>query len=51
MSPRPVRHVIEDFPYRDEKWREQFFLFKVDRASALDFDFSRLLRNWAENIC
>ncbi|KAF3538342.1 hypothetical protein F2Q69_00021504 [Brassica cretica] len=51
VSPRLVRHVIEDFPYHDEKWREQFFLFKVDRASALDFDFSRLLRNWAENIC
>ncbi|KAF2538054.1 hypothetical protein F2Q70_00005787 [Brassica cretica] len=27
------RHVIEDIPYHDEKWREQFFVFKVDRAS------------------
>ncbi|KAF3593343.1 hypothetical protein DY000_02022988 [Brassica cretica] len=33
VSPRPSRHVIEDIPYRDEKWREQFFVFKMDRAS------------------
>ena len=50
VSPRPDRHVIEDVPYRDEKWREQFFIFKVDRAYVGDFDFSRLPRNWAENI-
>ena len=25
VSPRPGRHIIEDIPYRDEKWREQFF--------------------------
>ena len=50
VSPRPGRHVIEDVPYRDEKWRKQFFVFKVDRASTGDFDFSRLPQNWAENI-
>ncbi|KAF3557394.1 hypothetical protein F2Q69_00013781 [Brassica cretica] len=33
VSPRPGRHVIEDIPYRDEKWCEQFFVFKMDRAS------------------
>ncbi|KAF3583490.1 hypothetical protein F2Q69_00028404 [Brassica cretica] len=33
VSPRPGRHVIEDIPYRDQKWREQFFVFKMDRAS------------------
>ena len=27
VSPCPGRHVIEDIPYHDEKWREQFFLF------------------------
>ena len=48
VSPRPGRHVIEDV--RGEKWREQFFVFRVDRASMGDFDFSRLPRNWAENI-
>ncbi|KAF2556945.1 hypothetical protein F2Q68_00014743 [Brassica cretica] len=46
----PGRHVIEDIPYRDEKWREQFFVFKMDRASMGEFDFSRLPRRWAENI-
>ncbi|KAF3493032.1 hypothetical protein DY000_02053870 [Brassica cretica] len=40
VSPRPGRHIIKDVPYRDEKWREQFFVFKVDRASVGDFDFS-----------
>ena len=50
VSPSPGRHVIEDVPYRDEKWCEQFFVFKVDRASMGDFDFSRLPRNRAENI-
>ncbi|KAF2577827.1 hypothetical protein F2Q68_00002497 [Brassica cretica] len=33
VSPRPGRHVIEEIPYRDEKWRDQFFVFKMDRAS------------------
>ncbi|XP_048624116.1 uncharacterized protein At3g60930, chloroplastic-like [Brassica napus] len=32
VSPRPGRHVIEDIPYRDEKWPKQFFVFKMDRA-------------------
>ncbi|KAF3595232.1 hypothetical protein DY000_02021089 [Brassica cretica] len=50
VSPRPGRHVIEEIPYRDEKWREQFFVFKMDRASMGDFDFSHLPRRWAENI-
>ncbi|KAF3609380.1 hypothetical protein DY000_02050096 [Brassica cretica] len=50
VSPRPGRHVIKDVPYRDEKWREQFFVFRVDRASVGDFDFSRLPRSWAERI-
>ncbi|KAF3588540.1 hypothetical protein F2Q69_00032232 [Brassica cretica] len=50
VSPRPGRHVIEDIPYRDEKWREKFFVFKMYRASMGDFDFSQIPRRWAENI-
>ncbi|XP_013632729.1 PREDICTED: uncharacterized protein LOC106338254 [Brassica oleracea var. oleracea] len=50
VSPHPGRHIIEDIPYRDEKWREQFFVLKMDRASMCDFDFSQLPRRWAENI-
>ncbi|XP_048622644.1 uncharacterized protein LOC125591820 [Brassica napus] len=50
VSPRPGGHIIEDIPYRDEKWREQFFVFNMDPASMGDFDFSQLPRRWAENI-
>ncbi|KAL0899035.1 hypothetical protein Bca101_082996 [Brassica carinata] len=50
MSLRPGRHVIGGTPYRDEKWREQFFVFKVDSASMGVFDFSKLPRLWAEDI-
>ncbi|KAF2603482.1 hypothetical protein F2Q70_00026745 [Brassica cretica] len=50
VSLRPGRHIIEDIPYRDEKWRGQFFVLKVDRASMGEFDFSRLPQNWAKNI-
>ncbi|XP_009124888.1 uncharacterized protein At3g60930, chloroplastic [Brassica rapa] len=50
VSPRPGRHVIDNIPYRDEKWHEQFFVFRMDRVSMGDFDFSRLSRRWAENI-
>ncbi|KAF2600768.1 hypothetical protein F2Q68_00009788 [Brassica cretica] len=49
VSPPPGRHVIEDIPYRDAKWHEQFFVFKVDQASVGNFDFFQLPRNWAEN--
>ncbi|KAF2564051.1 hypothetical protein F2Q70_00016830 [Brassica cretica] len=31
-------HVIEDIPYRDAKWHEQFFVFKVDQASVGNFE-------------
>ncbi|KAF3552956.1 hypothetical protein F2Q69_00013531 [Brassica cretica] len=34
VSQRPGRHVIEDVPYRDEKWREQFFVFKTQIRAA-----------------
>ncbi|KAF3568421.1 hypothetical protein DY000_02015999 [Brassica cretica] len=50
VCPRPGRHVIEDIPYRNEKWREQFLVFNMDRASMGEFDFSWLPRRWAENI-
>ncbi|KAG2289825.1 hypothetical protein Bca52824_049429 [Brassica carinata] len=40
VSPHPGRH----------KWREQFFFFRMDRASMGNFDFSQLSRRWVENI-
>ncbi|KAF8094912.1 hypothetical protein N665_0349s0015 [Sinapis alba] len=50
MSPRPGRQIIEGVPYHDEKWREHFFVFKVDQASMGNFDFSKLSQNWAKDI-
>ena len=50
MSPRPGCHIIHGILYRDQNWREEFFVFKIDEASVGNFDFSRLPRNWAENI-
>ncbi|KAF2608625.1 hypothetical protein F2Q68_00043007 [Brassica cretica] len=38
VSPRPDRHIIEDVPYRDEKWREHPFrkFFDVRRDAWSD---------------
>ncbi|XP_018458436.1 uncharacterized protein At3g60930, chloroplastic-like [Raphanus sativus] len=49
-SPRPGLHVIGGTPYRDDLWREQFFVFKVDSSTVGDFDFSLLPRRWAKTI-
>ncbi|KAF2550585.1 hypothetical protein F2Q68_00036381 [Brassica cretica] len=43
-----LRHL--GIPYRDQNWREEFFVFKIDEASVGSFDFSRLPRYWAEDI-
>ncbi|KAG2247586.1 hypothetical protein Bca52824_087214 [Brassica carinata] len=50
MSPRPSHQIIQGVPYRDQNWREEFFVFKIDEASVGSFDFSRLPRYWAEDI-
>ncbi|KAF2598043.1 hypothetical protein F2Q68_00010090 [Brassica cretica] len=50
MSPRPGRQIIQGVPYRDQDWREEFFVFKIDEASVGSSDFSRLPRYWAEDI-
>nr|XP_018475500.1 PREDICTED: uncharacterized protein At3g60930, chloroplastic-like [Raphanus sativus] len=49
-APRPGLHVIGGTSYRDDLWREQFFVFKVDSSTVGDFDFSLLPRRWAKNI-
>ncbi|XP_018436095.2 uncharacterized protein At3g60930, chloroplastic-like [Raphanus sativus] len=49
-SPRPGLHVIGGTPYRDDQWRDQFSVFKVDSSTVGDFDFSLLPRRWAETI-
>ena len=50
MSPRPGRQIIQGVPYRDQDWREEFFVFKIDEASVGSSDFSSLPRYWAEDI-
>ncbi|KAG2247570.1 hypothetical protein Bca52824_087198 [Brassica carinata] len=50
MSPRPGRQIIQSVPYRDQNWREEFFVFKIDEASVGSFDFSKLARYWTEDI-
>ncbi|XP_018448596.1 uncharacterized protein LOC108820113 [Raphanus sativus] len=49
-APLPGLHVIGGTPYRDDLWREKFFVFKVDSSTVGDFDFSLLPRRWAKNI-
>ena len=51
MSPCQGRHIIHGIPNRDQNWREEFFVFKIDEAFLGSFDFSRLPRYWAEDIC
>ncbi|KAF3572923.1 hypothetical protein F2Q69_00058654 [Brassica cretica] len=44
MSPRPGCQIIEGILYRDQNWREEFFVFKIDKAYVGSFDFSKLPR-------
>ncbi|KAF3485952.1 hypothetical protein F2Q69_00055389 [Brassica cretica] len=32
VSPRPGRQIVDGIPYRDEKWREHFFIFEFTRG-------------------
>ncbi|KAF2607946.1 hypothetical protein F2Q68_00044169 [Brassica cretica] len=44
MSPHPGLQIIQGVPYRDQNWREEFFIFKINEASVGSFHFSRLPR-------
>ncbi|KAF3536881.1 hypothetical protein F2Q69_00022536 [Brassica cretica] len=37
-------------PNRDDRWREKFFVFKINPASVGDFDFGRIPREWSDGI-
>ncbi|KAF3590795.1 hypothetical protein DY000_02024597 [Brassica cretica] len=50
VSPRPGRQIVDGIPYRDEKWREHFVIFEVSQASVGNLYFSKLPREWAEDI-
>ena len=50
LAPRPGRSIIDGIPNRDDRWREKFFVFKINPASVGDFDFGRIPREWSDGI-
>ena len=50
LSPRGGRGIIEGIPNKDDRWREKFFVFKINSASFGDFDFERIPREWSDDI-
>ncbi|XP_048620156.1 uncharacterized protein LOC125590583 [Brassica napus] len=50
LAPRSGRVIIEGIPNKDERWRETFFVFKVNPESVGDFDFERIPREWSDDI-
>ncbi|KAF2571208.1 hypothetical protein F2Q70_00003962 [Brassica cretica] len=50
LAPRPGRSIIDGIPNRDDRWREKFFVFKINPASVSDFDFGRIPRKWSDGI-
>ncbi|XP_048613261.1 uncharacterized protein LOC125587140 [Brassica napus] len=50
LAPRPGRSIIDGIPNRDDRWREKFFVFKINPASVGDFDFGRIPREWSDEI-
>ncbi|XP_048619866.1 uncharacterized protein LOC106354951 [Brassica napus] len=50
LAPRSGRVIIEGIPNKDDRWREKFFVFKVNPTSVGDFDFERIPREWSDDI-
>ncbi|KAF3493191.1 hypothetical protein DY000_02053569 [Brassica cretica] len=50
LAPRAGRSIIDGIPNRDDRWREKFFVFKINPASVGDFDFGRIPREWSDEI-
>ncbi|KAF3509704.1 hypothetical protein F2Q69_00006917 [Brassica cretica] len=50
LAPRASRSIIDGIPNRDDRWREKFFVFKINPKSVGDFDFSRIPREWSDEI-
>ena len=50
LAPQGGRVIIEGIPNRDDRWREKFFVFKINLASVGDFDFERIPREWSDDI-
>ncbi|KAF2564984.1 hypothetical protein F2Q70_00017234 [Brassica cretica] len=41
---------LNGIPNRDDRWRENLFVFKTNPASVGDFDFGRIPREWSDDI-
>ena len=50
LAPRGCRVIIEGIPNKDDRWREKYFVFKINPASVGDFDFERIPREWSDDI-
>ncbi|XP_013630145.1 PREDICTED: uncharacterized protein LOC106335987 [Brassica oleracea var. oleracea] len=50
LAPRSGRVIIEGIPNKDDRWRENLFVFKVNLASVGDFEFERIPREWSDDI-
>ena len=48
LSPRGGRGIIEGIPNKDDRWRENFFVVKINPASV---GFERIPREWSDDIC
>ncbi|KAF2534182.1 hypothetical protein F2Q70_00031511 [Brassica cretica] len=44
LAPRGGRGIIEGIPNKDDRWREKFFVFKINSALVGDFVFERIPR-------
>ncbi|KAF2532330.1 hypothetical protein F2Q70_00033006 [Brassica cretica] len=50
LAPRGGCGIIEGIPNSDDRWREKFFVFKINSASVGGFDFERIPREWSDDI-
>ena len=50
LALRPGRSIIDGIPNRDDRWKEKFFIFKINLASVGDFDFETIPRVWSDEI-
>ncbi|KAF3539402.1 hypothetical protein F2Q69_00020375 [Brassica cretica] len=50
LAPRPGRSIIDGIPNRDDRWREKFFVFKINQALVGDFDIETIHREWSSEI-
>ena len=50
LAPRAGRSIIDGIPNRDDRWREKFFVFKINQALVGDFDIETIHREWSSEI-